>query len=136
MRVPTAASPRGAGQPYVERLQCRGMEDLRLTPLMGKVIRVFLEDPARSRYGLELMRLTSLPSGTLYPMLSRFASSGWLIGSQEDIDPKTAGRPRRRTYTITDEAAASARVQLAALSEELRPPAVRLGQLRPQRGSE
>lgn len=111
-------------------------EDLRLTPLMGKVIRIFLEDPAKPRYGLELMRLTSLPSGTLYPMLNRFTNSGWLVGSQEDINPQAEGRPRRRNYIITEEAAASARVQLAALSEELRPPAMRLGSLKPQRGSE
>jgi PadR family transcriptional regulator, regulatory protein PadR len=103
---------------------------------MGRVIKVFLEDPDSPRYGLELMRRTSLPSGTIYPILARFEAAGWLVGSHEDIDPEAAGRPRRRTYVITEEATALARVQLAALSEDLRPPDVRLRTLKPQRSAE
>jgi hypothetical protein len=47
------------------------MRELNLTPRMATVIKIFLEDPSQPRYGFELMRLTGLPSGSLYPMLAR-----------------------------------------------------------------
>jgi PadR family transcriptional regulator PadR len=108
------------------------MDSLNLTPKTARVIKIFLEDPARPRYGFELMRLSRLPSGTLYPILARLQAAGWLIGAHENIDPHAEGRPRRRTYIITDEATSEARMQLAALSEELRPPSLRPSALRPQ----
>lgn len=90
---------------------------------MAAVIKVFLEDPQQPRYGFDLMRRTRQPSGTLYPILARLERAGWLIGGREDIDPHAEGRPRRRTYHITGAAVAAARTQLAALSEQYRPPA-------------
>ena len=47
------------------------MQDLDLTPKMATVLKVFLEDPDQPRYGFELMKLTGLASGSLYPMLAR-----------------------------------------------------------------
>jgi PadR family transcriptional regulator len=99
------------------------MEQLELTPKMATVVKIFLEDPEQPRYGLELMRRTHLPSGSIYPMLSRLLKAGWLVASKEDIDPRVAGRPARRTYRITGDAVAAARTQLAALSDQFRPPA-------------
>jgi len=102
-------------------------QDLDLTPKMADVIKVFLEDPQRPRYGFELMRLTGQPSGSLYPNLAKFENAGWLTGGKEDIDPSAEGRPARRWYRITGAAVPAARVQLDALSERYRPPvAVRL----------
>lgn len=100
-------------------------EDLELTPKMAAVIKAFLEDTQRPRYGFELMRLTGQPSGTLYPNLAKFEHAGWLIGGKEDIDPRAEGRPARRIYRITGAGALAARQQLAALSEHYRPPAAR-----------
>lgn len=108
------------------------MQDLSLTPSMARVIKVFLEDPSRSRYGFELMQVTGQPSGTLYPILARFERAGWLVGGREDIDPHTEGRPPRRSYTIAGDAVTAARLQLAALSEEYRPPVSVRARLRPQ----
>jgi DNA-binding PadR family transcriptional regulator len=99
------------------------MQEIRLTLQAARVIRIFLEDPTKPRYGLELMQLAGLSSGTLYPMLARFEHAGWLAGGKENpenINPLAAGRPPRRVYTITDEALPAARAQLAALSEEFR----------------
>ena len=101
---------------------------------MARVLKVFLEDPAQSRYGFELMRLTGLASGSLYPMLARFEESGWLARGKENIDPHTEGRPPRVHYTITGAAVSAARFQLAALSEQYRPPAPARARLKPQGG--
>jgi PadR family transcriptional regulator, regulatory protein PadR len=98
------------------------MRDLGITPKMATVLKVFLEDPGRPRYGFELMKLTGMASGSLYPMLSRLEEAGWLTRGKESIDPRAAGRPPRRNYNITAAAVPVARVQLAALSEQYRPP--------------
>lgn len=99
-------------------------QDLELTPKMADIIKVFLEDPQRPRYGFELMRLTGQPSGSLYPNLAKFEQAGWLTGGKERIDPRAAGRPPRRNYRITGAAVSAARCQLAKLSERFRPPTV------------
>ena len=90
---------------------------------MATVLKVFLEDPGMPRYGFELMKLTGMASGSLYPMLARLEQAGWLTRGKESIDPSAAGRPPRMNYTITADAVPVARVQLAALSEHYRPPA-------------
>lgn len=111
------------------------VRDIHLTPKMARVIKIFLQDPTQPRYGFELMRLTGFPSGSLYPMLAKFEEAGWLDGGKEDIDARTEGRPPRRTYTITGDAIAAARLQLAALSEEFRPPTAAPRRLRPHGGT-
>lgn len=109
------------------------MRDLEITPKMARVLKIFLEDPGRPRYGFELMRLTGLASGSLYPMLARLEEADWLTRGKEDIDPHAAGRPPRLNYTIVGAAVTAARVQLTALSDQYRPPVPR--HLRPQGGT-
>ena len=106
------------------------MQDLDITPKMATVLKVFLEDLDQPRYGFELMKLTGMASGSLYPMLARLEGAGWLSRGKESIDPRSAGRPARTNYMITGAAASAARVQLAELSERYRPPVP--GRLRPQ----
>jgi PadR family transcriptional regulator PadR len=106
------------------------VRDLEITPKMAGVIKIFLEDPGQPRYGFELMRLTGLASGSLYPMLARLEEAGWLTRGKEDIDPHAAGRPARLNYTIVGTAVTEARLQLAKLSDQYRPPVQ--GSLNPQ----
>jgi DNA-binding PadR family transcriptional regulator len=89
---------------------------------VARVLRVFLEDPTAPRYGLELMKATKMPSGSLYPMLARLERAGWLRSRREQIDPATEGRPPRRYYELSPEGLVAARYELAALAEQLRPP--------------
>ena len=110
-------------------------QDLELTPKMARVIKAFLEEPQRPRYGLELMRLLGQPSGTLYPILAKFEHAGWITGSKEDIDPRAEGRPARRIYRLTGAGARAAHHQLAALSERYRPPAPARPRLAPRGGT-
>jgi PadR family transcriptional regulator, regulatory protein PadR len=99
------------------------VHDLDITLKVAIVLRVFLEDPDRPRYGFELMKLTGMASGSLYPMLARLERAGWLAKGREKIDPHSEGRPARTNYTITGSAIAAARIQLAALSKQVGPPA-------------
>lgn len=52
-------------------------------------------------HGYQLMQLTGVSSGTMYPILLRFEKEGLLASAWEEIDPITEGRPRRRLYRIT-----------------------------------
>jgi PadR family transcriptional regulator PadR len=73
----------------------------RMTMQTLSVLVVFLEDSAVDWYGLDLAERTKLKSGTLYPMLARLESRGWLQSRWEDVDPRVVGRPRRRLYSLT-----------------------------------
>jgi DNA-binding PadR family transcriptional regulator len=108
--------------------------EVRFTRNVAEVLRMFLDDVDESRYGFELMQLTGLPSGTLYPVLARLEGAGWLVSDWEDVDPAEAQRPARRFYRITGEGARVARLELAALSARLRPPVPVRGRLRPESG--
>ena len=92
---------------------------VRTTTAVAKVLAAFLEDPAAERYGLDLMRASGHPSGTLYPILLRLQKAGWVDATWEDIDPAAAGRPARRYYRLTPDGAAAARTELAALRRQL-----------------
>lgn len=94
----------------------------RMTLYVHLVLRAFLAAPGREMYGLEIMRAAGLPSGTVYPILARLESAGWLSGRAEDINPRAEGRPPRRYYRLTAAGTAAARqaaersaVQFAAL---------------------
>ncbi|MEU4472946.1 PadR family transcriptional regulator [Micromonospora sp. NPDC023888] len=88
---------------------------MRITISVAKVLAALLAEPAAQRYGLDLMRLTGLPSGTLYPVLHRLTAAGWLVADWEPIDPAEAGRPARRYYRLTAVGVTEARQALADL---------------------
>jgi DNA-binding PadR family transcriptional regulator len=93
--------------------------ELRVTTGVAQVLAALLDDPAAERYGLELMRATGQPSGTLYPILARLQAAGWVRAEWERIDPAAEGRPARRYYRLTAEGVGAARVELAALRQRL-----------------
>jgi PadR family transcriptional regulator, regulatory protein PadR len=102
--------------------------DVQITATVAKVLRAFLDDPTAPRYGMELIRVTGLPSGTIYPVLARLEHAEWLVSEKEAIDPLLEGRPPRRYYTLSPEGAARARHEVRALAEELHfdsPPATK-----------
>lgn len=77
------------------------VEPVRPTAAVVRVLDAFLEDPGADRYGLDLMRASGYPSGTLYPILTRLERAGWIEARWEDLDPALAGRPARRYYRLT-----------------------------------
>jgi PadR family transcriptional regulator PadR len=75
----------------------------RLTAPLQRVLLLFLQDPSRRYYGLQIAREADLKAGTLYPMLARLEDRGWVTSEWEVIDPSIEGRRPRRYYTLTDE---------------------------------
>jgi len=90
-------------------------QDVRLTQPTLKVLRFLLEKPREGRSGAEMSKATRVGSGTLYPMLARLEAAGWLTSEWEAIDPREAGRPRRRFYKLTALGQNNARAALADL---------------------
>jgi PadR family transcriptional regulator, regulatory protein PadR len=110
--------------------------ELRMTTAVARVLRAFLENPTTPRYGFDLMRVTGLPSGTLYPILARLERLAWVSSRNEEVDPLVEGRPARRFYLLTDGGLATAGRELAALSRELTPPPAALrSELSPRGGT-
>jgi hypothetical protein len=99
-----------------------------------QVVQALLADPSGQHYGLQLCKLTGLPSGTVYPILSRLEKIGWIASSWEDIDPAEYGRPRRRLYGLTKDGAENARHEIAAVRQTLQPRAPLSGMTRPLGG--
>jgi PadR family transcriptional regulator PadR len=54
------------------------------------------------RFGLDIMRETGLPSGTVYPTLARAERAGYVRGRWEARAlADSEARPRRRHYALT-----------------------------------
>lgn len=56
-------------------------------------------DPSAQFYGLDLIDLTHLKSGTLYPLLHRLVIEGWL--ERSGPIPSDNGGPPRFNYKLT-----------------------------------
>jgi PadR family transcriptional regulator, regulatory protein PadR len=76
-------------------------QDVRMTATTLKVLRCFMEQPRQELSGADITRETKVFTGSLYPILLRLEGAGWLTSHWEDINPKEAGRPRRRYYLLT-----------------------------------
>jgi len=67
-----------------------------------------------SRFGFDIMDVTGLTSGTVYPALDRLESAGYLESTWEDTAAAHAdGRPARRYFTLTASGATALRAALA-----------------------
>ena len=101
---------------------------MKLTASLERVLRAFLDEPAAPRYGYDLMKAASLPSGTLYPLLARLehqklAASAWETPQQE-------GQRPRKYYRLTGEGIRVARLEPARVSQHQHVPD-RRGRLAP-----
>jgi PadR family transcriptional regulator, regulatory protein PadR len=102
----------------------------RITKPTLRLLEIFLADPRRSWYGLELMDRAELKSGTVYPILHRLTTDGWLAVRQEEIDPAVEGRPQRRLYVLTGVGEIGAQRELQLRAQPLLRPVPRLGSAR------
>lgn len=59
--------------------------------------------------GADICKVTALPSGTVYPILSRLDQAKWVRSNWESGTSTSLGRPRRRFYQLTGVGAAEAR---------------------------
>ncbi|WP_184968646.1 PadR family transcriptional regulator [Nonomuraea endophytica] len=90
---------------------------IRLTTPTRDVLGVLLEAAAESTptYGLEVIQATGHGSGTVYPILRRLESIGWVRSHWDETE--TTG-PRRRLVELTAEGESQA---TAALANRQRP---------------
>ncbi|WP_395639666.1 PadR family transcriptional regulator [Pseudolysinimonas sp.] len=72
----------------------------RLTAPTIEVLHALLDatDPV---WGLQLVKITGRPTGTVYPILSRLEDAGWLAADWEAESDHPG--PRRRLYRLTAE---------------------------------
>jgi DNA-binding MarR family transcriptional regulator len=91
------------------------------------VLRAFLDRPRKVLCGADLMKITNLSSGTLYPILLRFEKYSLLESDWENAAPEKMGRPRRRLYKITPNGAQAARQLLSDVGQPLGSPALAKG---------
>ena len=75
--------------------------DVRMSLQTLRVLEAFLEETGEELAGADVQKRGHMASGTLYPILLRLESAGWLQSRWENIDPSHAGRPRRRLYRMT-----------------------------------
>jgi DNA-binding PadR family transcriptional regulator len=68
------------------------------------VLAVLLESD-RPRWGLEIIKATGRPSGSVYPLLDRLERAGWVTSEWDDEERKG---PRRRLYLLTSDGALEA----------------------------
>ena len=82
---------------------------------MGPTLLAVLQAVADgSAYGFDVIDETGLPSGTVYPALSRLERDGYLKSSWEsDAAAFADGRPARRYYGVTAPGAVALRDALA-----------------------
>lgn len=84
------------------------------------VLQAFLDSPDDESYGFVLAQITGLAAGTLYPVLQRLLSDGWLAARWEDVDERAEGRRRRRYYRLTGVGELNARAAVASDASALR----------------
>lgn len=94
------------------------MEPLsRVTPATIDVLRV-LDGSTDPCWGLFVIKSSGRPAGSVYPILERLESMGWVTSSWEADDSRPG--PRRRYYELTEGGAAAASETIAAFASRLR----------------
>jgi PadR family transcriptional regulator PadR len=78
-----------------------GTNDPRMSAQTLKVLAALMSQSKAELSGAEIARSTKIASGTLYPILIRLESAGWVESWWETADPRELGRPRRRFYQVT-----------------------------------
>ena len=73
-----------------------------------------LESSTEPSWGLAVIKSSGRPAGSVYPILERLETSGWVTSSWEENSERSG--PRRRYYSLTAEGATAARSAIASFS--------------------
>src|SRR3954470_117643 len=88
------------------------MEPLsRTTPATIDVLSV-LSSSIEPSWGLAIIKQSGRPAGSVYPILERLETSGWVTSSWEENSERSG--PRRRYYALTAEGATAARSAISS----------------------
>ena len=86
-------------------------------PMSPHTVAVLRALAGGTTYGFDVMDVAGLPSGTVYPILSRMEHRGLVEASWEDQEShRSEGRPARKYYRLT----AEGRVALSGAVERMR----------------
>lgn len=87
----------------------------RVTPATVDVLKVLIaaEGPV---WGLQIVKTTGRPSGSVYPILDRLESLEWVASAWED--DTTRQGPRRRYYRLQEEARELATASVTTLEQK------------------
>ena len=83
-----------------------------MSPTLVAVLQAVADEVA---YGFDIIDHTGLPSGTVYPALSRLERDGYLRSAWEaEAGAFASGRPARRYYRVTAAGSRALREAIAA----------------------
>jgi PadR family transcriptional regulator, regulatory protein PadR len=95
------------------------MEQLsRVTAATIDVLRVLTESQDAC-WGLLVIKSSHRPAGTVYPILERLESLGWVTSSWDSDDSRSG--PRRRYYELTEEGGTAASAAIGEFASRSRP---------------
>jgi PadR family transcriptional regulator PadR len=89
---------------------------IRLSRQTLAVLDALLARPGQWQHGYSLSQNTSIPSGTLYPILMRLEKLRWLETRWKES--KTPGRPPRHLYRLSGTAREWARAEIRAAQQQ------------------
>jgi len=90
----------------------------RVTPATVDVLRTFVES-SDTLWGLLVIRESGRPAGSVYPILERLESMGWVTSHWEADDSRPG--PRRRYYELTEGGVVAAHEAIATFAAARRP---------------
>jgi len=91
----------------------------RVTPATVDVLECLLEGAGTATWGLQVIKRSSRPPGTVYPLLDRLERAGWVRSHWEDDDARSG--PRRRLYALTADGTEAASRTVAAFGARRAP---------------
>lgn len=97
----------------------------RRTHSLIAVLKKLLECPDGDHYGLELAARARINPGSVYPILIRLESEGWVTSHWEDIDESAEHRRRRKYYRLTGLGCSAAERELISWENRFKQPALR-----------
>lgn len=109
--------PSGRLQRYLDIARFSGVESLaRVTAATVDVLTCLINGTGTdaATWGLEIVRRSSRPPGTVYPILERLERARWVESHWEDDNARPG--PRRRLYELTADGAVAARATVESFA--------------------
>jgi PadR family transcriptional regulator PadR len=86
----------------------------RITGSLLNVLGVLLAAAGRELHGYAIVRETGHQAPTVYKMLERLDTAGWLSSRLEPVEEMEPGKPRRRYFVLTKQGVVEAERVIAS----------------------
>jgi PadR family transcriptional regulator PadR len=92
----------------------------RVTTATADVLQALVEEQeVNGVWGLQVIKRTGRPAGTVYPILERLEGAGWVTSAWESSTERRG--PRRRLYELTPDGRTAAIETLSARAARFKP---------------